>query len=158
MYNPQQDQSAGAGNQNQNSPFNRFCGGPGGRHFSNRKAWARQFFDLKNGNASAPVNIAESDAAYTLELFAAGEAKENFTIAVKDNILTIGYTQPKKQETVPENYIHRENYRNSFERKFQLNEKMRVDSITASYENGVLRIAIPKDPERAKPAQKVTIH
>lgn len=101
------------------------------------------------------VNILETEDAYILNLYAAGLKKELFTIAVDEDVLTISY-QPDAS-TSDQNFIYEEYRPTSFERSFQLTNKVLKDRINAAYTDGVLEVTLPKDPEAHQPGQQIEI-
>ena len=109
-------------------------------------------------NLFAPaVNIIESKDAYHLELMAPGRNKEDFSIAIEKDVLTISYE--KKEETKQEDYklVRREFNYQSFKRSFTLDEKIQAEAIQAKYENGLLKIYLPKKTEVVQPAKTIAI-
>lgn len=78
---------------------------------------------------------------------------------VQDQVLTISYTDESNTlEDKNTNTIYQEFYPTSFERRFQLTEKVLEDKIAASYENGILTVVLLKNPEKNKPEQTVEIN
>lgn len=100
-----------------------------------------------------PVNIHETQDAYHVELIAPGLAKENFEVKVAEGLLTISYE--KKEETKDEAYktVRREFTQSSFKRSFTVDENIDVDNILAKYEQGILKLHLPKK-EQPKPSVK----
>lgn len=107
-------------------------------------------------SAHRPVNISENKEYFALQLFAAGLKKEQFQISVKNSVLTISYKETERKSD--SDYIYQEFYPNSFERSFQLNDKVATENISANYEDGILTVILPKDPENNQPAQEIKIH
>ena len=110
--------------------------------------------ELKNHSFNSPaVNIHETDDAYHLELNVPGRNKEDFSINVEQGVLTVGFE--KKEENKTEGYktIRREFSYQSFKRSFNLDENIDSDNIQAKYENGVLKLFLPKK-EQQKPSTK----
>jgi len=103
-----------------------------------------------------PVNISENENYFALQLFAAGLKKEQFQISVKNSVLTISYKETERK--IDSDFIYQEFYPSSFERSFQLNDKVSTENISANYEDGILTVILPKDPENNKPAQEIKIH
>jgi HSP20 family protein len=103
--------------------------------------------------AATPVNIRETEKEYLLDVVAPGLNKEDFTINLDKNILTV--SAEKKDETVNENekFVRREYKPSSFKRSFSLDEKIDAEAIFAQYVNGVLTLNLPKKQE-VKPAAK----
>ena len=95
------------------------------------------------------VNISENLTNFVVELAAPGLHKEDFTIEVEEDTLKIA--SKKVEENKEENdlkFKKREfNYRN-FQRSFKLPENIKTEEIQANYENGVLRVTLPKMEEK----------
>ena len=97
-------------------------------------------------NTSAQVNISESDNGYTLDFNVPGRNKEDFKINVDKGLLTISYE--KKDEADKEaKFIRREFSFQNFQRSFTLDEKVNPEGIEAKYENGILKVFVPKKEE-----------
>jgi len=126
-----------------------------GRKFGgNMPPWMKHFKE-SFGNR-IPVNIEEGQDAYYLHLYAAGLTKESIQLSVKNDVLSISYKAPEQQEGASK-FSHQEYAVTSFERLFQLNEKVLTDQINAAYSEGILKVTLPKNPETNKPTQTVTV-
>lgn len=90
------------------------------------------------------VNIHVTNDAYHLELNAAGLNKEDFKVNAENDLLTISYEKKEETEQKEAKTIRREFSHQSFKRSFGLDEKINVDGITAKYEDGVLKLHLPK--------------
>ncbi len=91
-----------------------------------------------------PVNVEESDNQYEVQLFAAGYEKSDFRITLEDHILVIAVEKPNT-ETEQRRHLRQMQFKpGSFERRFELNDKIDTTSISAKYEAGVLKVALPK--------------
>lgn len=104
-----------------------------------------------------PVNITENATAYHLDIVAPGMNKADFNVKLDGNLLTI--SAEKKDETKYENakLIRREFTYKSFSRSFTLDEKIDAANIAAKYENGVLKLELPKKEETKALAKEITI-
>ncbi len=104
-----------------------------------------------------PVNISEKPTMYLVELNAAGYEKADFNVKLDGNILTISAAQ--KTETLQENEksIRKEFVAKAFKRSFTLNEKIETEQIVAKYENGILKIDLPKKENANAAAKDITI-
>jgi HSP20 family protein len=102
-----------------------------------------------------PVNIKETDNAYTVELMAAGLKKEDFNIELDNELLTISSEVKTENNTEEGKFTKREFSYSSFKRSFTLPETVKGEDITASYENGILRIALPKKEEALPKPKRV---
>lgn len=102
----------------------------------------------KEGTLTAPpVNIHETNEAFHLELVAPGLNKEDVKLNIEKGLLTISYE--KKTETGSQDYkTHRKEFTiTNFKRSFSLDDKINVDGIQAKYDNGVLKLLLPKKEE-----------
>lgn len=116
-------------------------------------------FQSAFANSNYPaVNISEVENAYQITMMAPGLNKSDFKVALEDNILTISYEkQEEKSEETPK-YIRKEFSMKSFKRSFTLNENLNAEAITATYENGLLTLTIPKLEEKVDEAKVKTIN
>lgn len=112
-------------------------------------------FSETNGVSGSPAaNIYETPEAYHVELNAPGRNKEDFKVNVDKDLLTVSFE--KKEETKTENgkSIRREFSYNSFKRSFSLDETVDTTKIQAKYENGILKIELPKKEDvKVEPKQ-----
>lgn len=111
----------------------------------------RELFNWGNNNFSASrttlpsVNIKELEKAFEVEVAAPGMKKENFSITLDGIMLTIASSKEDQQEEKDGKYTRREFSYQSFQRSFELSKDVVDDeNIEARYENGVLRLTIPK--------------
>lgn len=105
-----------------------------------------------------PVNIRETETAFEVELSAPARKKEDFTIDVDNDMLTIASEYKSEHTTEQGRYTRREFSHGSFRRSFTLPETVNEEAISASYENGILRISLPKKEEALpKPKRAIEI-
>lgn len=104
-----------------------------------------------------PVNIHETTDAYHLELSAPGRSKEDFKLSLDNGQLTIGFE--KKEETHTEAYktIRKEFSFRSFKRSFNLDDQIDTNGIQAKYENGVLKLLLPKKEQVKESAKQISV-
>lgn len=100
------------------------------------------------------TNIHETPEAFHLELNVPGRSKEDFKIQVEKGLLSISY-EKKEETSQKDDYktVRREFEYKSFKRSFSVDEHIDVDGIQAKYENGILKLLLPKK-EEAKPSSK----
>lgn len=101
---------------------------------------------FRNGDTVPAVNIKENGKTFELELAAPGYKKEDLKVNLNDNVLTISSEQKSEKEEKGEkgDYTRREYSYRSFSRSFTLPENADGDNVKASYENGILKLSIPK--------------
>jgi HSP20 family protein len=107
--------------------------------------------------STVPVNIHENTDSYQIELNAAGRTKEDFNIKIEKDQLTISFE--KKEETEKKDYttIRQEFKYKNFERSFTLDEKINTEAIEAKYENGILKVFLPKKEEVKTAPQQIAV-
>jgi HSP20 family protein len=116
--------------------------------------WGR---DAHQAYASVPVNIDETNEGYHLELNAPGRNKEDFKVNVENGLLTISYEKKESQEQKDYKTIRREFSFRSFKRSFSIDDKINADGIQARYENGVLKLYLPKKEEVKVSPKEISI-
>lgn len=122
-------------------------------------------FDWSNRNYSTTdttlpsVNIKESSADFEVELAAPGFIKSDFKIELNNDMLTISSEKKIENETREgQQFARREFSYQSFTRSFSLPNSADSEKIKARYENGILRVTIPKKEEaRPKPSRQIAI-
>lgn len=107
--------------------------------------------------SNVPVNIHQTKDAYHLEVSAPGLKKEDIKINIEDGLLTISYE--KKEETQSDEYktVRKEFSYNSFKRSFTLGDKIDAAGIQGKYEDGVLKVLLPKKPEAQAVSKQIDI-
>lgn len=98
------------------------------------------------------VNISEQKDDYLVSLAAPGLKKDDFKIDVDGNMLTISSEKEDKKEEKDARYTRKEYSFSSFERSFTLPNEVNKDKIEARYEDGVLKLVLPKKEEAKKMA------
>lgn len=124
--------------------------------------FSRELFNWGNNNFSSTlttlpsVNIKENTESFEVEVAAPGMEKQDFEITLEGNTLTISSTRKNNTEDRQENYVRREFSYQSFRRSIELAENI-VDEehIQAKYENGVLKLTIPKSEKAKKQAPRI---
>ncbi len=122
------------------------------------KPWDR-WFDTNGGSLSQmltvpAVNIAEKQDHFEISLAAPGMKKDDFNIDVEGNMLTISAETEQQKEEKDERHTRREFNYTSFSRSFTLPEGVKKDQIDAKYENGLLKLVLPKTEEARKTAAR----
>ncbi len=103
------------------------------------------------------ANIKEEETKYHVELSAPGYKKENINVAVEDDTLTITGEVKVENEEKKENYVKREFRSGNFKRSFNLNGMVDLEKIDAKYEDGILRIDLPKIQNEVKKLKEIKV-
>lgn len=103
------------------------------------------------------VNVSEDNENVVLEVAAPGLDKKDFNITVEKDQLIISATKEAQAEDKEEGKWTRKEFNyQSFKRSFHLSDKIETDKIEAEYNNGILKLVLPKK-EEAKPNAPATI-
>jgi len=103
------------------------------------------------------VNIIETPEGFHAELLAAGRKKENFSIKVENNQLVVNYEQEKTERPTEWKQIRNEFNIGNFSRSFTFDETVDTNQIQAKYEDGLLKVFIPKKPEVKQAAVTINV-
>ena len=103
------------------------------------------------------VNTREADDAYYIEVDLPGVKKEDVSIDVNENIITISGERKLEEERKNDEFYRVESVYGKFERSFTLPEDVDTDKIEAHMENGVLTVKIPKIQVVDKAPKKIEI-
>ena len=126
------------------------------------------FFDdnwVEKANATAPaINVLENEHGYELELAAPGLTKEDFKVSLDDEgdlVINMEKKEDNKEENNKEEkkrgrYLRREFSYTKFQQTMLLPDDADKEKISATVENGVLMVNIPKvEPKVVPQANKV---
>lgn len=103
--------------------------------------------DAKSARWSPAIDIAEDDEQFTLTVELAGGKKEDVTVEVHDNLLTLRGEKRSEREEKNEHRRYVERSYGSFARSFTLPASANADAVNASFADGVLTVQIPKKEE-----------
>jgi HSP20 family protein len=105
------------------------------------------------------VNIKETPKDYVLEVAAPGLERKDFNLEVINDTLTISAEKEvEKDEKQDKNGFSRREYSfNSFSRSFLLPENAKQSDIDAKYENGILKVTVPKAEETPREPKKINV-
>lgn len=128
----------------------------------NYPAWSNFFNDFFNRdwmdwsthnfsetNTTLPsVNIIEGDEKFEVEMAAPGLTKKDFKIDLSNEVLTISSEKKAGNEIRKRQKFTRQEFSyQSFSRQFSLPNSVDSEKVTAKYDNGILRVVIPKKEE-----------
>jgi HSP20 family protein len=96
------------------------------------------------------MDLVETDEHFVLKADLPGLTESDVNIEVEDNVLTVSGERKAEHEDKREGYVRVERAYGAFRRSLTLPEGVDPETVTASFENGVLEVRIPK-PEERKP-------
>lgn len=113
----------------------------------------RPMMSLMTRPVSNPVmrtDVREMDGSYQLDIDLPGYKKEDVKAELKDGYLTV--KAEKKFEETDDKYLRRERYFGSCSRSFYVGEDLTQSDIKAKFEDGILKLTVPKkEPEIPQP-------
>ena len=104
------------------------------------------------------VDIFEDKDRLVLEAELPGMKREDFEISVENNILTLRGERKFEKKAEGDNYHRVERSYGSFTRSFTLPQTVTADGATADFDNGVLRVSLPKREETKARKIEITGH
>ena len=114
--------------------------------------------NFNTGMTLPAVNIKENADEFFLEIAVPGMKKSDFNIDVDNKILSISSEREEEHKEKEENYTRREFGYSSFKRTFTLPESIESDKINAKYNDGILKVHLPKREEaKEKPAKRINV-
>jgi HSP20 family protein len=102
------------------------------------------------------VDIREEDDRYLIEADLPGFNKEDIGIQMIDNRITITAEHNEDIEEKGDDYLRRERRSGRLARSFFV-DNVKHDEVSASYENGVLKVFLPKENKGARRHKKIDI-
>ena len=123
-----------------------------------RQAFDRMFDDIRpvraytanGGDAYFPVDLSETNDEIIIKASLPGVKPEDIEISVTGQVLTLKGESREDHEENTKNYFRRERRHGAFMRQFQLPTEVESERAQATFEHGVLRLALPK-AEAVKP-------
>ena len=118
--------------------------------------WLEEFFGRTSGEDTTPrgifprADVVETEDGFDIEAELPGLAAKDVKIEVADGVITISGEKKSEKQEKTKGYHQQERSYGSFCRSFRLPASVDEKQVSASFENGVLRVSLPKQDE-AKP-------
>ncbi len=122
------------------------------RVFRDSYAGADRDESLTTSSFAPAVDVYEDEHKVTLKIEVPGIDEKDIDVRVENNTLTVHGERKIEKEEKEENYRRVERQYGSFTRTFTLPQTVDTENVSATYDKGVLKIALPKKAE-AKPKQ-----
>lgn len=103
------------------------------------------FFGADFANNIPAINVIENADSFRLEIAAPGLEKKDFEVKLENKYLSVSANKKIEDTVEKSNYKRREFNFTSFNRRFRLPEGVTTDDISATYENGILKLILPKN-------------
>ena len=106
----------------------------------------------KHARAVMKTDVRETDSGYELDVDLPGFKKDEVKLDLKDGYLTISASKglDKDQKDKEGKYIRQERYAGAMSRSFYVGD-IQPEQISAKYEDGILKISLPKQEKRELP-------
>lgn len=121
----------------------------------------RHFRDLVPGRFEGPlspsVDFKETDKAYEVSAELPGVEEKDVELTLSNGILTIKGEKKQEKKEEKEGYHRMERYYGSFSRSFELPADVDVGKVAAEFDKGVLRVTLPKSPEKSAETKTIAI-
>jgi len=108
------------------------------------------------GATSLGLDIYETANEYVIKAAIPGVDPKDVEISVEDDVLTIRGETQKQEEESGETWIRRELHWGSFQRSLRLPPTIEAEKSQADFENGMLKLTLPKRPEARARSIKIT--
>lgn len=116
------------------------------------------FFNSNFLEVIPEANVVENNKEYQIELAAPGLDRKDFKVEVDNDVLSISAEKEEEIKKEDKNYRSREFSYGSFCRSFMLPQNLITDKIDAKYENGILKLVLPKmEVTVQKPLKKIKV-
>ena len=103
------------------------------------------------------VNISESESEFHIELSVAGFKKSEIQLAVEENVLSVTGEKSENTTETTKKFSRKEFTFQNFKRSFNLPESVNQDKIEAKFEDGILKIELPKKELAQKAVRKIEL-
>ena len=123
--------------------------------------WARPFHDIdhtlygRHSDRLMKTDIQEKDTGYEISVDLPGFKKDELKVELNNGYLTISAEKSlNKDEEDNSKLIRQERYSGSMQRSFYVGSSLTEEDIRCAYENGVLKVSLPKKDARKVPEKK----
>ncbi len=110
----------------------------------------------KNAKSMMKTDVRETDGSYEVDIDLPGFKKDEITAELKDGYLTVAAAKNvnNDQKNKEGKYIRRERYAGSMTRSFYVGDDVTQEDIKAKYEDGILKLTVPKKDAKPEVEEK----
>lgn len=108
-------------------------------------------------NGKVPVNTRETESEYQIDLIAPGCRKEDFKVSLDEKLLTVAFSQ--REDEANEKLVWRRNeyVQPAFIRTFIIDDSVDTNNMSATYQDGILRISLGKKEQAKSTVKQIEI-
>lgn len=116
-------------------------------------AWGSRELYGKRGKNLMKTDVRETENAYEVDVDLPGFKKDEISVELKDGYLTIQAAKglDKDEKDKKGRYIRQERYAGACSRSFYVGEGVEPDQVSAKYEDGILKLTLPKEVKKELP-------
>ena len=105
----------------------------------------------KHANNVMKTDVKETDTGYEVDIDLPGFKKDEINAQLDNGYLTISAAKglDKDEKDKKGKYIRKERYAGAMSRSFYVGEGVTQEDIKAKYEDGILRLSVPKNEAKA---------
>ena len=105
----------------------------------------------KHANNVMKTDVKETDTGYEVDIDLPGFKKDEINAQLDNGYLTISAAKglDKDEKDKKGKYIRKERYAGAMSRSFYVGEGVTQEDINAKYEDGILRLSVPKKEAKA---------
>lgn len=111
---------------------------------------------FKTGEVGIKVDVKENESEYVVEAELPGAEKDDITLELRDELLTISVEKKDEIEEENDNYIRRERHFGSMSRSFYV-DNIDGEKVNAKFENGILYVTLPKKESNSPKKNQIPI-
>ena len=107
------------------------------------------------------TDVKETDNSYEVDIDLPGFKKDEIEAKLENGYLTISAAKGLDKEEKDEKdgkYIRKERYSGAMSRSFYVGDELKQEDIKAKYEDGILKLSVPKEePKKVETAKHIAI-
>ena len=103
------------------------------------------------------TDVRETENTYELDIDLPGFKKEDVQVQLENGTLTIAAAKSldKNEQDEKGRYLRQERYTGHCSRSFYVGDQVKAEDLSAKFEDGILRISMPKAPQRQLPQKNL---
>ena len=111
----------------------------------------------KHGQNMMKTDVRETDESYELDIDLPGFKKEELQAKIENGYLTVSANKStdRNKKDKKGHYIRQERYVGQFSRSFYIGDDVQKEDIKAKFEDGILKLSIPKKENKQLPGQNL---
>ena len=105
----------------------------------------------KHAKNMMKTDVRETEESYEVDIDLPGFKKDEISVKLENGYMTVSAAKglDKEEKDDKGRYIRQERYAGSMTRSFYVGETLKTEDIKAKYENGILKLSMPKKQPEA---------